>query len=569
MGAQAEFYYQDNESTNLRVMSLKESNQDFEWYPTSDEIINLVGNDLSENYSLESLLDVGAGDGRVLEKIEAIASPDSSIRKYAIEKARPHLNALNKDIFVVGTDFLDQNLMDKKVDAIFCNPPFSEFDNWLSKIIREANATVLYFVVPVRWAESKKIAEALEWRKVEAEVIGSADFYGADRNAQCKVDIVKVAMRSYRNHSDPFDKWFDEYFKIDIKSNSKSEHDIRCDMADNIKNNIHSELVPAKDLITSMVAMYQSDLEKLMISYHAICDIDPILLIEMDVNITALKTSVRLKLTALKDSYWKEFFSRLTKVTDRLCSTSRARLLGKLNEHTSVDFTKLNAYAVTEWVIKNSDSYIEEQFLTITERLFRSVNVIAYKSNEKTFKKEDWRYRGDARQKCMLDYRVVLTQYSAIYNGHYIHERSHGLTKSAGEFIDDILVLSYNLGFDIDGMEKHSSYEWEAGKEYTFNYKDVESKAPVMLMKVRAYKNGNFHIKFSQKFLINLNVEFGRLKGWVKSKEEAFEEMSEAVINMKQEIKDPDVIRNVFDRGFKSTFQIAPPVTHNLLSHVM
>jgi hypothetical protein len=241
-------------------------------------------------------------------------------------------------------------------------------------------------------------------------------------------------------------------------------------------------------------------------------------------------------------------------------------LLGKLNQHTSVDFTKLNAYAVTEWIIKNSDSFIESQFLSITERLFKSVNVIAYKSNENTFKKEDWRYRGDTRQKCLLDYRIVLTQYSAIYSGDYFYESSHGLTKSAGEFIDDILGLSYNLGFDIDGMEKHSSFEWEAGKEYTFNYKDMESKAPVMLMKVRAYKNGNFHIKFNQKFLINLNVEFGRLKGWVKSKEEAFDEMSDAFSHMDKSFKDPVVLMKIISKDFNSTYKISSIPSHNLIS---
>ena len=45
-------------------------------------------------------------------------------------------------------------------------------------------------------------------------------------------------------------------------------------------------------------------------------------------------------------------------------------------------------------------------------------------------------------------------------------------------------------------------------------------------MTVRAYKNGNIHIKFNQKFLRKLNVEFGRLKGWLRNHKQAADELN-------------------------------------------
>ena len=51
----------------------------------------------------------------------------------------------------------------------------------------------------------------------------------------------------------------------------------------------------------------------------------------------------------------------------------------------------------------------------------------------------------------------------------------------------------------------------------------------VELAKVRAFKNGNIHFSLNQKFLCRLNVEFGRLMGWVKSAKEAADEMDIAV----------------------------------------
>ena len=44
-------------------------------------------------------------------------------------------------------------------------------------------------------------------------------------------------------------------------------------------------------------------------------------------------------------------------------------------------------------------------------------------------------------------------------------------------------------------------------------------------MEVRAFLNGNLHIKFNQQFMLALNVEVGRLLGWVHDAKEAADEM--------------------------------------------
>lgn len=61
-----------NFSTAQRVRHLKAEEQDFEWYPSSEHIIDVVRRDLVESKFLESynressLLDIGAGDDRDL-----------------------------------------------------------------------------------------------------------------------------------------------------------------------------------------------------------------------------------------------------------------------------------------------------------------------------------------------------------------------------------------------------------------------------------------------------------------------------------------------------------------------
>jgi len=165
-------------STAKLVAEIKACDEDFEWYPTTDEIIQAINSDLDSDDmpNVDSVLDCGAGDGRVLEKL-------SAYRKYAIEKSKPLLDAMSKDIFVVGTDFAEQVLIEKKVDVVFSNPPYSEYEKWVVKIITQANAKYLYLVIPDRWQTVKAIQDALDSRGAETQVMGEFDFLNAERKA--------------------------------------------------------------------------------------------------------------------------------------------------------------------------------------------------------------------------------------------------------------------------------------------------------------------------------------------------------------------------------------------------
>lgn len=84
--------------------------QDFEWYPSSEQIIDVVRNDLVASKFLESfnressLLDIGAGDGRVLsalnmpleDRLGEMSPPFYNL--YAIEKSLVHCSLLDKKV---------------------------------------------------------------------------------------------------------------------------------------------------------------------------------------------------------------------------------------------------------------------------------------------------------------------------------------------------------------------------------------------------------------------------------------------------------------------------------------
>lgn len=514
-------------SSRALINQVAGSDQDFEWYPTTTEIINKIKKDISklERYwhKTPSVLDCGAGDGRVL-----MALTDGD--RYAIEKSRPLLDAMDKGIFVVGTDFHQQTLIDKKVGIVFSNPPYSEYEQWAVKIIREANASHIYLVIPERWEKCQTIIEAIEARNAKYKVIGQFDFLEADRAARANVHIVRISLtRGMYDESNPFDLWFRENFKLEIAKDERSKYEMFEGARDSVQTRAEKELVSGTDLVQVLERLYQRDLTKLMENYKALETIDPELLRELDVNLESVKSALQMKIENLKDVYWKEFFERMEKITRRLTTRNRKHMLEKLMAHTHIDFTVSNAYAISIWAIKNANGYFDDQLVNTFERMVEKANVINYKSNKKTFTDECWRWHDRQRhENFSLDYRVVLEHVGGINTSQWEYERRQygGLSQGAAEFLNDIRTIADNLGYSVEGHRPAEQFEWESRTQIEFHCKDRRTEKEKVLMAVRAFNNGNLHIKFDQDFMCRFNVEFGRLKGWLKDHRQAAEELS-------------------------------------------
>jgi len=232
----------------------------------------------------------------------------------------------------------------------------------------------------------------------------------------------------------------------------------------------------------------------------------------------------------LRNTYWHELFSHLTTVTDRLTSQSRNNMLNTLHKHVSVDFTTQNIFAVVLWLIKNANVYIESQLLSTYDLMVSKANVVLYKSNKKTFVDNRWRYNQDQEEntRYALDYRIVTHQSGGISNSDYSYQK--GLEERAAVFLGDLLTIATNLGFRCDTVQhclgREGRAEWVSGMNRVFYYTDKNGdRAP--LYDVKAFKNGNLHLRLNKEFILALNVEHGRLKGWLRSASEAVEELGE------------------------------------------
>ncbi|MFA0809346.1 DUF4942 domain-containing protein [Microbulbifer epialgicus] len=523
-------------SVSSLVSQIKAQDQDFEWYPTTEEILNAVKRDIDEmtnNYAIESnpsVLDCGAGDGRSLMYL-------TDGKRYAIEKAEPLVAAMDHSIFVIGAEFQQQILIDKSVDIVFCNPPYSEYSVWTAKIIRETKAGYAYFVIPERWESDRNIENALMLRNAEAKVIGSFDFLNAERQARAKVAIVKVQLASRGSNrrdcsadTDPFELWFDANF--DIKTSEDKSYNENIDISP-WKERLDQALIVGSDVVTALVSLYEHDMDLLVNNYKSLETLDPVLLTELAVSLRSVKEGLRTKISGLKNKYWLELFNNLNTITSKLTKSTREKLLNTLTSHTDVDFNVSNVYAVVIWVIKNANYYYDDQLVSIVERMVERANVTLYKSNQQIFRDEDWRYVRKPYNLCRfsLETRAILQHEGGLFISEWNWEKSkyNGLSERAYWFLVDILIVANNLGFDTTDNTRPMDFTWEANKSCEFYYRDHHTQKDMILMNVKAFMNGNLHIKFNQAFMCRLNVEFGRLKGWLKTAQEAAEEMDISV----------------------------------------
>ena len=166
---------------NELVKLQKANGEETEFYPTTQKMVNTIAEYLNKNCSknISKILDIGCGNGCFFDKLDKadcyydsnaewksekrnrkIHSPD----RYGIEKSLYLLNSLRDDVTVLGTNFYQNNIIDKCVDLIFSNPPYSDFENWVCKILKEAYSPYIVLVIPSRWKNNKTILNIMKER---------------------------------------------------------------------------------------------------------------------------------------------------------------------------------------------------------------------------------------------------------------------------------------------------------------------------------------------------------------------------------------------------------------------
>jgi len=502
-----------NNEMRILVNNLEQNGQSWEFYPTTDEIIFSLAGKIGTHSKL-SMLEVGAGNGKVFRRLEQY-NPNLEIEKFAIEKSEILIAQLPADVVILGTDFWNQSLIDKEVDVIFSNPPYSQFVEWSEKLIKEAFAKKIYLVIPSRWSESIEIKEAIKSRNGTASIVGSFDFLNSeDRQARAKVDLVEIILRKEKDSwngqpVDPFDSWFNSEFKIKATEQTTYEFEGALVFSDKRKE-LKNQIEVAENLVQTLTTLYSKELENLLSNYRKLSELDEALLKELGITLDIAKTGLKSKIKGLKNLYWKELFDKLDKITSRLATRQKKVLLHRMLDQVSVDFNESNIFAIVIWAMKNANQYYDEQLIELHHAMTQEKNVINYKSNKKTWEKDGWRYAKKDLTHYTLDYRIILDYWSC-WDG--FSERY--LAKVACDLIADIVAVANNLGF---------ATKWDGNKYQTAGVPFSLMSEGKTLAEIKIFKNNNVHIKFDQNFIKALNIEAARLNKWIKSPQEAADE---------------------------------------------
>lgn len=500
------------------LQSVKEAGEDFEWYPTTDRMIDVVTRHLDK--TAESIMDIGAGDGRVLTRLAACFERPPSL--FAIEKSMVLVQAQPETVIPVGTDLFEQTLACLSVDYIFCNPPYSEFETWASLIIESGHAKKAFLILPRRWKENEGIALSLKKRRVTAKVVHSDDFFDGPRQARAVIDIIELSFplkdegRYWSQEvQDPFDIWFDENistFDQEVDEGLVSSYQLEEQALARVRH-----LKTIEDLVEA----YREEYERMEANYQAIFRLDYALLNELGVKKEAVREGIKKKMAGLKSKYWMALFERLEAITSRLSTATKAKFTERLTGRVALAFTSSNAYAVVIWSIKNANKYFDEQTVTLHRELSTFEGVMRYKSNVQTWGQDRWRYYShDERDRrpthYALDYRIVVSRYTGIFEGGFgSYDYPGNLSKRCHELLADVVAVFYNLGFPSRSPSSLDRGDWVSGGWQ--NWYRLGEHGDEVLFQAKAYKNGNLHFRFLPEAIKALNVEAGRLLGWLRS----------------------------------------------------
>lgn len=491
------------------IRTLKQEEQDFEWYPTTQEMLETLHNFMqAKGIHLDSMLDIGAGDGRILRFFEE----KHSLHCHAIEKSRTLIERMDSNVLVVGSDFYQTSLIEKEHDFVFCNPPYSEFKAWMMRILREANAHYIALIIPSRWKEDNEILNTIQNREgLRYEIVANRDFLDAPRAARANVDIVFLTTAQSSRNKEFFANILMQDFKLDTLFKKLEKSSWESEKQEKEALNEECKEIEPSDLIAFLTKRYEAQYLEFVQSLESLHNINPKILQALDINKDKLIKGIKKQLQDLKYLYWNELFNKLHSLKRRVIPKYRSYLSQEVISRAGIDFCKENIYNIVLWVIKNTNRFIELGYTEFFDFMAHRSGVSLYKSN-KRFSSDEWRYCKDKELRAQphkLDYRIVLPYLIAEY-------RSDDLSDVFLETLDSV---ARNLGFVLD--------EWRAReleRSYNYTLRALHKGHCIVFCEIKTYKNGNAHIKFNKDFMCALNIAVGKLHNWIKNKAEAKEE---------------------------------------------
>ena len=584
--------------SKLKVLidELKQNEQDYEFYPTTDEIINLIKLDLlsiftkttktetvrnfvdgkinwefkeiptenklflvSNKSESISILDIGAGNGSTLNKLATFLNgyklddfnyhgweqKDSDyqydqnkynfkIQKRAIEKSNILSHSYKENnINFIGCDFFETNISNKRFDVIFCNPPYSQYKNWINHIINSIGCNpVIYLVVPESWKNDENLNALFIKNEIIPEILGNFDFIDGERAARVNVDVIKIKLKESKS---PISESIRELFK-DSKLQQKEKRTV-----EKIQQDYNNQVLNlnGKDYATYLYDEYCKERESLS---HSLVEISKI-------SLESLKNIFQLSLDEIISNfeqtnkevirkYWQLILNKICTVEKKLTSKNKSIMLNQVIDN-DLDFNLSNIYYIISQVIKVANDKINEQTLELYNELLKNSPTEKYKSNQRVFVEE--KELKDQRTKLTPRIIFVLGYWNEPFTTNYSKKdktTSNKLSRFAINKLSDLLIVMKNLGYESDF---DLNQNWEKGKSKLITGK--LNGSDIQIMELKVFLNGNIHIKLNKEILTKFNIIKGVLEGWVKNVNDIVEEFNVSEENAVQclLVKNPNI----------------------------
>lgn len=268
----------------------------------------------------------------------------------------------------------------------------------------------------------------------------------------------------------------------------------------------------------------KTDGARMQANYQALFRLDYALFKELGVDKNAVREGLKKRIAGLKNTYWAALFEHLDVITSRLSTKTKERFRRRITSHALVAFTASNAYAVALWAIKFANQYFDAQLVQLFRDLSTHDGVENYVSNQRAWVKDHWRYNDENKwpnSHYRLDYRVVVEGHGGIAKPSSYRSYDHpgGLYNGRHELIDDMIAVFGNLGFRVQDRASRTR-TWAANEWQDFRMADER-----VVFQVKGYYNGNIHLRFLPAAIKALNIEAGRLLGWLRSPAEVVTEL--------------------------------------------
>lgn len=534
----------------------KYSEQDNQFYPTPEELVNRMIDGLDFNY-IETILEPSAGKGDILrviaqkedsyrtgnfdvdcieldpnlrqilkynfskEKLSEIRFKMSSItdsRKYDYEKGRYielskkqtlELKALKKEeakffsngIHIVYDDFLRYQSL-KKYDLIIMNPPFANGEKHLLKALdMQKNGGNIICILNAEtlknpYSETRKeLVKQLELNNANIEYIQDG-FMEAERKTGVEIVLIKIHIKAVAEDS--------EIYRNMEKAQQQQEYDTP-----------ETTEIEIADFIRAAINKYQIEVKagvELIKQYKALCpyitrgfsqdnfDKEPILVLKMYSGRDYDGVSVNEYIKRVRSKYWSELLTN-RKFVGKLTSKLQSDYREKVGTLTNYEFNEFNIYQIMVEINAQIKTGIEEEIITMFDKLTTE------HSWYPECKKNKHYYNGWKTNIAHKINKKVIIPFCDVWDS-WNKDRPYAY-KAVNVLSDIEKILNY-----LDGnMTKDVSLSVVINNAFDRGVtKNIECK----FFKATFYKKGTCHITFTNQELIDrFNIYVSKNKNWL------------------------------------------------------